>query len=164
MTDLTNEEYAILYTGGFPGVSEDDDEEKGPYTLFDTSDNADSVNWVDAGAVTDVKDQGQCGSCWSFSSTGAMEGAHFKASGELLSFSEQQLVDCAGTKYGNMGCNGGLQANAYRYYESNNAELESVYPYTSGRTKKAGTCQYDSESTTDVEVSSYVNVTPSNPA
>ena len=76
--------------------------------VFDESMNADSLNWVDAGAVTPVKDQGQCGSCWAFSSTGALEGAHYLATGELLSFSEQQLVDCAGLKYRNMGCNGGL--------------------------------------------------------
>ena len=103
--------------------------------VFDESMNADSLNWVDAGAVTKVKDQGQCGSCWAFSSTGSVEGAHFVASGELLSFSEQQLVDCASILqgYGNLGCFGGLQTYAYEYYEASHmAELESVYPYTSG--------------------------------
>ena len=107
---------------------------------FNSTMNADSVNWVEAGAVTPVKDQGQCGSCWAFSSTGSLEGAHFIASGELLSFSEQQLVDCAYIKYGNYGCNGGLQTNAYNYYEAgNDAELESVYPYTGTK----GSCAYD---------------------
>jgi C1A family cysteine protease len=65
---------------------------------------ATGVNWITAGAVTPVKDQGQCGSCWTFSSTGALEGANQIATGELLSFSEQQLVDCVKTSY---GCNGG---------------------------------------------------------
>jgi cathepsin L len=107
-------------------------------THFNVSSNADSVDWVTAGAVTPVKDQGQCGSCWAFSSTGSLEGAHFKASGELLSLSEQQLVDCAGLRWGNYACNGGLQTNAYKYYEAgNDPELESSYGYTGVK----GSCQ-----------------------
>ena len=134
------------------------------YKIFEES-NADSVNWVEAGAVTGVKDQGQCGSCWAFSSTGSIEGAHFVATGELLSFSEQQLVDCANLRhgYGNMGCNGGLQTYAYNYYNTHKAELESTYPYTSGA-GQTGSCLYDESSATSVEVSSFVNVTPSNKA
>jgi len=111
-----------------------------------------------------VKDQGQCGSCWAFSSTGALEGAHYKASGELLSFSEQQLVDCSGLFYGNLGCNGGMQARAFRYLESHKAELESVYPYTSGTTKKKSSCAYSSDSKTAVEVKTYKNVTANSPS
>jgi len=119
--------------------------------------NADSVNWVEAGAVTPVKDQGQCGSCWAFSSTGSLEGAHFIATSELLSFSEQQLVDCAYVSYGNYGCNGGLQTNAYNYYEDGNkAELESVYGYKGVK----GSCAYKASSATAVTVSDYADVTP----
>jgi cathepsin L len=133
--------------------------------IFDESMNADSLNWVDAGAVTPVKDQGQCGSCWAFSTTGSLEGAHFVASGELLSFSEQQLVDCAGIRYGNMGCNGGLQDSAYKYYEAGyDAMLESAYKYTSGGGDDSTKCLYDASQASNVTVKSYVDVTPSSPS
>ena len=100
----------------------------------DNAPTADSVNWVDAGAVTPVKNQGQCGSCWSFSSTGALEGAYFIKTGTLDSFSEQQLVDC--DHVGSAGCNGGSMAGAFYWYKSNKAELEADYGYTA----VTGTC------------------------
>jgi len=156
-SDWTHAEYKQML--GYAGQSER--VRKTPVTLPEA--NVDSVNWVDAGAVTPVKDQGQCGSCWAFSTTGSLEGAHFIATGDLLSFSEQQLVDCAFLSYGNLACNGGLQEYAYNYYEDgHNAELESVYPYTSGTTRSRGTCAYDEYSQTAVTVSSYDAITPSN--
>jgi C1A family cysteine protease len=71
---------------------------------LDTTDLADEVNWITKGAVNPVKNQGQCGSCWAFSATCAIEGAHFITTGKLLDLSEQQFVDCDDRSF---GCNGG---------------------------------------------------------
>ena len=103
--------------------------------VLDTSNLADSIDWRTKGAVTPVKNQQQCGSCWAFSTTGAVEGAMFVSTGKLQSYSEQQLVDCSTQ---NNGCNGGLMDYAFQYIESNPLELESDYPYTA----RDGSCKY----------------------
>ena len=122
-----------------------------------------SVDWVQYGAVTPVKDQGQCGSCWSFSSTGALEGAYFIKYGKLGSFSEQQLVDCDNRMNGGSdhGCNGGLMDNAFSWVKKNGGLCtETDYPYVSGTTKTAGTCTKTCKIDTNVNVKSIVDVVP----
>jgi len=85
------------------------------------------VDWREEGAVNPVQDQGQCGSCWAFSSTAAMEGAHFLKTTALLKLSEQQFVDCDPQSD---GCDGGLEMYAFEYAKENPQELEKDYPYT----------------------------------
>jgi len=87
-----------------------------------------SYEWASTGMVSPVKNQGSCGSCWSFSTTGALEGLSKLSYGTLESFSEQQLVDCSGS-YGNQACNGGLMDNAFKYVRDHGIVQESEYPY-----------------------------------
>lgn len=108
---------------------------------------ADKVDWVAQGAVTPIKNQGACGSCWAFAATGALESANFIKNKYLVLLSEQQLVDCS-TSYGNEGCNGGLMEYAYEYVKDHGICTETDYPYT-GKDGKCKTCR------TDVKITGY---------
>jgi len=99
----------------------------------------DYVDWRTTGIVTPVKNQGSCGSCWAFSTIGAVEAHYAKTYGSQLIFSEQQLVDCA-SAFNNFGCDGGLPSQAFEYIHYNGGiELLNDYPYTA----KTGTCQFN---------------------
>jgi len=114
----------------------------------------DSFDWRSKGAVTPVKDQGQCGSCWSFSATGSLEGALFVKTGQLVSLSEKNLMDCSWS-YGNMGCSGGWMDSAFDYVVANGGlDTEASYPY---QPVNGFTCKYNPSNSALVE-KSYVDI------
>jgi len=113
---------------------------------------ADSVDWTTKGAVTPIKNQGSCGSCWAFSTTGSIEGQNFLKYNKLSSFSEQELVDCSSAE-GNQGCNGGLMDDGFDYVHEYGLCYESAYPYTG----KTDSCQ-KSTCEQHVKVASHTDI------
>ncbi|VDK30218.1 unnamed protein product [Dibothriocephalus latus] len=125
--DLTPQEFSALYLSKLhsrlpAGVSQSH------LSTAQLKDLPDQVDWRNMGAVTPVKDQGACGSCWAFSTTGAIEGQLKLQRHELTSLSEQQLVDCSWPE-GNEGCGGGLMTQAFEHLIQYGSESEAAYPY-----------------------------------
>jgi len=136
-SDLTPQEFKSQYASCHVGRKQNPD--VNPAILSTRVTLPASVDWRNQGAVTPVKNQGQCGSCWSFGTTGTMEGAHFIATGNLVSLSEQNLIDCSTAQY-NQGCNGGRADWAIEYIIANKGiDTEASYPYTG----EDGTCNYN---------------------
>jgi len=140
--DMTHEEFKKQMNG--LKISVDTDKTDFDHHTFMAPSNVvlpAAVDWRTKGYVTPVKDQGQCGSCWAFSTTGSLEGQHFAKTQKLVSLSEQNLVDCSG-KFGNMGCDGGLMDSAFQYIKANGGiDTESSYPYEA----RDGKCRFKKE-------------------
>jgi len=153
--DLTNAEYQRIYLGTHIDATERL-AKAATASVFGNQPSVSlpaSVDWRQAGAVTPIKNQGQCGSCWSFSTTGSTEGIHKLSTGNLVSLSEQNLMDCS-TSEGNNGCNGGLMDNAFKYIISNGGiDTEASYPYQGAQ----GSCQYNAANS-GATIDSYQDV------
>ncbi|GAB6029261.1 hypothetical protein CHUAL_005028 [Chamberlinius hualienensis] len=155
--DMTNEEYqSVMLSPRDPKTYRQDRiKPKHAHVRDSLKADPDSVDWRPLGYVTPVKDQGQCGSCWSFSTTGVLEGAIFKATGVLTSLSEQNLMDCS-SSYGNAGCNGGMQEYAVDYIVANGGiDTEESYPYE----ERDGKCRYDAANNA-ATCDSYTSILP----
>lgn len=127
-SDMTHAEFRKMMVGGVrPNLN------ALSYADLPKDNVPESKDWRTEGAVTPVKNQGRCGSCWAFSTTGSIEGAWAIKNGTLPSLSEQELVDCAGSA-GNQGCNGGLMDNAFKWIVGNGGLCsEADYPYTGSK-------------------------------
>lgn len=129
-SDLTFREFKRKMTGYMAPPSGIVDRTRSTdFSPVNEEDLPEDFDWRDLGCVTPVKNQGDCGSCWAFSTTGAIEGCHAIATGRLVSLSEQQLLDCSGN-YGNHGCGGGWMQSAFKYVvDQKGINTEDFYPY-----------------------------------
>ncbi|CAF2526807.1 unnamed protein product [Rotaria sp. Silwood2] len=131
--DMTHEEFVRTMLNGVKMPSTTDSVKKSNEHPFHHPSNIyipAAVDWRKKGAVTKViENQGQCGSCWAFTATGALEGQHFIKTGHLVRLSAQNLMDCSGD-YGNQGCNGGWMDASFQYIAANKGiDTEASYPY-----------------------------------
>ncbi|KFK39253.1 hypothetical protein AALP_AA3G220200 [Arabis alpina] len=151
--DLTNEEFRAIYLRR--KMERTRVSVKGERYLYNVGDNLpDAIDWRSKGAVGPVKNQGSCGSCWSFSAVGAVEGINQIKTGELISLSEQELVDCD-TSY-NDGCSGGLMDYAFQFIIKNGGiDTEEDYPYTA---TDVNMCNSDKMNTRVVTIDGYEDV------
>ena len=147
--DLTDEEFNAIYNGYRPPPTKNPVASSPSATRlfvptpgFVPSNASMAVNWTEKGVVTPVKNQGDCGSCWAISAVGALEAQHRLSGGDLVSLSEQNLMDCSqGDPYDNMACLGGTMDKAFQYIIDNKGvDTLASYPYLAQTEKQ---CRFD---------------------
>ncbi|KFM79650.1 Cathepsin S, partial [Stegodyphus mimosarum] len=156
-SDLDRQEYknrrlGYKYNPNFRGMASN-------WIPMETSNDQipDSVDWTERGLVTRVKDQGDCGACWAFSAVGSLEGQYKRKTGNLVSFSEQNLLDCT-RRQGNDGCNGGMMDPCFEYIRQNGGiDTERAYPYIA----QEGKCRFN-QSKALAKISSFVDLPSGN--
>ncbi|XP_058758097.1 senescence-specific cysteine protease SAG39-like [Vicia villosa] len=155
--DLTNEEF-IASRNKFKGHVCSSITRTTTFKYENVSAIPSTVDWRKKGAVTPVKNQGQCGCCWAFSAVAATEGIHQLSTGKLISLSEQELVDCD-TKGEDQGCEGGLMDNAFKFIIQNHGlDTEAEYPYQG----VDGTCNANKASVYAATITGYEDVPANN--
>ncbi|VAH00565.1 unnamed protein product [Triticum turgidum subsp. durum] len=152
--DLTHDEFKAAYLGFSPATARRSSSRSFRYEDVSAHDLPKDVDWRKKGAVTDVKNQGQCGSCWAFSTVAAVEGINAIVTGNLTALSEQELIDCSVD--GNSGCNGGMMDYAFSYIASSGGlHTEEAYPYL----MEEGSCGDGKKSESEaVSISGYEDV------
>ncbi|KAK9152998.1 hypothetical protein Sjap_000478 [Stephania japonica] len=164
LADLTNEEFKVT-RNGYNGVLHLEDKlarvtSSSSFKYENVEEVPSTMDWRANGAVTPVKNQGQCGCCWAFSAVAATEGINKIKTGELISLSEQQLLDCT-TSDITRGCHGGLMDDAFRFIISNQGlNTETNYPYNEAQ----GTCNAEMVSNHVVQITGYEDVPANNEA
>ncbi|KAL7212814.1 hypothetical protein ACSBR2_015492 [Camellia fascicularis] len=155
--DLTDEEFRASHTGYKKQPTKVTSTSKPTsFRYANVTDVPVTIDWREKGAVTPVKDQGQCGCCWAFSAVAAMEGINQLKNGNLISLSEQELVDC---NVDNNGCGGGSMDTAFQFIKQNNGlTTEDNYPYVG----QDGTCDSTQATTSAAMITGYEDVSTNN--
>jgi C1A family cysteine protease len=161
-SDLTNEEWKAIYLMNKSIIKDFHTEETSSENHIPKDFAAPTtVNWVSQGKTISVLNQGQCGSCWAFSTVESIDSAFAVTKGGAVpNLSEQQVVSCSGS-YGEYGCNGGNVVPAYKYVQAHPLATNAQYPYVSGNSKATGTCDKTKESQGTYKITGYKTI-PSN--